>query len=172
MKKWTANSAFLVVMLAIIASQRDSGVLRTVRGTVVDSNGMAIASSVVYLYHQTSHAVRTYITDSSGQYRFSGLHPNADYEIHARHEDWISSVHKLFANDRKRDVVLDLKVDKKQKPRPFLLDDRPNGNMSAIADHRWSTAPEPRNSVSERDTFSRGARNVAKYEAADTHSAG
>lgn len=117
--------------------------------------------------------MRTHITDSNGQYRFSGLHPHADYEIHAKHRDWISAVHKLYATDRKRDVLLDLKVDKEQQSKPFLPGDLANGNMvAAVADDTWSTAGEARNCDSARETFSRGAQRVAKYEAANTHSAG
>ena len=110
----------LVLAAPIVIGQRDSTVLRTVRGTVVDSQGRVLASSVVYLYQQKTQAVRTHIADDSGHYRFSGLSPRSDYQIHTEHADWTSSVHMLSAADGKRDVVLDLKVDKR-KTRMSLL---------------------------------------------------
>src|SRR5438045_5733057 len=58
--------------------------LRTVRGVVVDkSSELAIASAVVFLKNMRTNAVRSYIADDEGNYRFSGLDPNVDYEIQA-----------------------------------------------------------------------------------------
>ena len=119
MTKWATKVATIAVGLAIpgviAPRQREATILRTVRGTVIDAQGRALPSSVVYLRHQKSGDVRTQITEGNGQYRFSGLDPHADYEIHARHGDGISSVYKLYAADGKRDLVLDLKVDKKTR---------------------------------------------------------
>jgi hypothetical protein len=124
---------------ALALSQRETTILRTVRGTVVDQQGTPLPSSAVYLHRQKTHEVRTHITDGSGQYRFSGLHPYGDYEIHAKHGGRTSSVHRLYAADRKRDVVLDLKVDKKEKQKPFLPRDRTNGSMLVVfAEDVWS----------------------------------
>lgn len=123
MERSVAKIVTIVIMLAvpgvIALDEREMTVLRTVRGTVVDARGRALPSSVVYLHRQKTHEVRTHITDGNGQYRFSGSHPHADYEIHAKHGDRTSAVHKLYATDRKRDVTLDLKVDNKQKSKPF-----------------------------------------------------
>ena len=57
--------------------------------------------------------------------------PHPDYEIHARHGDWISSVYRLYAADGKRDVVLDLKVDKKTKAILLIPADRAIGSARA-----------------------------------------
>ena len=58
--------------------------LRTVRGVVVDkSSESPIPSAVVFLKNTRTNAVRSYIADDEGNYRFSGLDPNVDYEIHA-----------------------------------------------------------------------------------------
>lgn len=112
MTKWITKLATIALGLAIPAalapSQRESTILRFVRGTIIDTQGKALPSSVVYLHHLKSGDVRTQITKGNGQYRFSGLHPHPDYEIHARHGDWISSVYRLYAADGKRDVVLEL----------------------------------------------------------------
>lgn len=113
-KKWPLKVAISLAMLIIAAGigQRDAErtPLRTVHGTVTDSQRRALASSVVYLHHQATHTVKTQIADSYGRYRFSGLDPQADYKIHAEHGEWTSSSHALPAQG-KREVVLHLKVD-------------------------------------------------------------
>jgi hypothetical protein len=114
-KKWPLKVAISLAMLIIAAGigQRDDAEhtpLRTVHGTVVDSQRRALASSIVYLHHQATHTVKTQIADSYGRYRFSGLDPQADYKIHAEHGEWTSSSHALPAQG-KREVVLHLKVD-------------------------------------------------------------
>ncbi len=46
--------------------------LRTVRGTVLDKDENPVPSAVVYLKGMKSQAVRTYIADDAGKYRFTG----------------------------------------------------------------------------------------------------
>jgi protocatechuate 3,4-dioxygenase beta subunit len=134
-KKWPFKVAISVAMLIIAAGigQRDKRepALRIVHGTVVDSQRRALASSVVYLHHQATNAVKTQIADSYGRYRFSGLDPQADYKIHAEHGEWTSSSHALPAQG-KREVVVHLKVD---QPKTHLsLENVPNDLADEIAD--------------------------------------
>src|SRR5262249_9652674 len=75
-----------LVLFVSMASAQDSKretQLRTVHGIVTDKSEAPIPSSVVFLKNTRSNAVRSYIADDAGNYRFSGLDPNADYEIHA-----------------------------------------------------------------------------------------
>src|ERR1041385_3328712 len=67
-----------------------NGSLRTVRGTVTDRTDAPIGSAVVYLKNARTLTVKTYISEDQGDYHFSGLDPNADYEIHAEHGDQTS----------------------------------------------------------------------------------
>lgn len=133
MKRWFAKLATMIFVLAATAAiamgQSDNSLLRTVRGTVVDMQGRALASSVVFLHDQSTHAVRTQIVDSNGQYRFSGMNPHVDYKIHAEHGDWTSSVRSLSARHSKRDVVLDFKVDKRKKSMSSPNDSSSSGNI-------------------------------------------
>ena len=130
------TAASLVVVLAVTAStamdQRDSTVPRTVRGTVVDFRGRPLTSSIVFLHQQKTLEIRTQIADDNGQYRFSGLNPHTDYQIHAEHGDWTSSVHTLCGADGKGDVVLDLRVDKRRTRMLLLQGVRATGNMFVL----------------------------------------
>jgi hypothetical protein len=91
--------------------------LRTVRGTVLDKDENPVASAVVYLKNVKSQAVKTYISDDTGRYRFSGLDPNVDYEIHAEHGDLMSSTRTISSFDSRRDMDVPLKLTRKKPNR-------------------------------------------------------
>lgn len=84
--------------------------LRTVHGEVVDKNDSPAPTSIVYLLNAKTQAVRTYFADEKGEYHFSGLDPNVDYEIHAERGNTISSVRKISSYDSRRDIDMTLKL--------------------------------------------------------------
>jgi Carboxypeptidase regulatory-like domain len=89
--------------------------LRTVRGVVVDkSSESPIPSAVVFLRNTRTNAVRSYIADDEGNYRFSGLDPNVDYEIHAEKDGTKSATRTISSFDNKKEIVLPLKLEKKK----------------------------------------------------------
>src|ERR1700733_10501074 len=88
--------------------------LRVLHGSVIDKAENPIPSSVVYLKNVKSQAVKTYIADESGNYRFSGLDPNVDYEIHAEHDDLSSPVRTISSFDSRRDIEVTLKLSRKK----------------------------------------------------------
>jgi len=118
-------SLFLALGLAIALSASTSGLaqnkkgdseLRTVHGSVVDNADTPAPTSVVYLMNAKTQAVRTYIADDAGNYRFSGLDPNVDYQIHAEHNDSASSTHTISSFDTRKDIALTLKLSAKKTP--------------------------------------------------------
>jgi hypothetical protein len=94
--------------------KRAEAQLRTVHGSVLDKEDNPVASSVVYLRNLKSQAVKTYIADDSGRYRFSGLDPNVDYEIHAEHGDAASPTRTISSYDSRRDIEVMLKLSHKK----------------------------------------------------------
>ncbi len=88
--------------------------LKTVRGLVTDKSESPIPSSVVFLKNTRSNAIRSYISDDAGNYRFSGLDPNIDYEIHAEKDGAKSQTRTISSFDSKKEIVLNLKIDKKK----------------------------------------------------------
>jgi Carboxypeptidase regulatory-like domain len=89
--------------------------LRTVHGLVMDKDEDPVPASVVYLLNVKTQAVRTSFADEKGLYRFSGLDPNVDYEVHAEHEDVTSSTRTISSFDSRRDIEVNLKVTRKKK---------------------------------------------------------
>jgi hypothetical protein len=88
--------------------------LRTVHGVVSDKSEAPVAAGVVFLKNTRSNVVRSYISDDTGNYRFSGLDPNADYEIHAEKDGATSATRTVSSFDSKKDMVVNLKIDKKK----------------------------------------------------------
>src|ERR1700720_3402757 len=89
--------------------------LRTVRGVVADkSSEDPVPSAVVFLRNTRTNAVRSYIANEGGEYRFSGLDPNVDYEIHAEKDGAKSSTRTISSFDSKKEIVLNLKIEKKK----------------------------------------------------------
>lgn len=84
--------------------------LRNLHGAVLDKDENPAPASVVYLLNLKTQAVRTLFADDSGHYRFSGLDPNVDYEIHAEDGDLTSSARKVSSFDSRRDIEVNLKL--------------------------------------------------------------
>lgn len=84
--------------------------LRTLRGAVLDKEENPVPASVVYLLNVKTQAVRTLFADDSGHYRFSGLDPNVDYEIHAEHDNLASAIRRISSFDSRRDIEVNLKL--------------------------------------------------------------
>jgi hypothetical protein len=109
------SRALLVVALLGLPGWAQQSELRTVRGAVLDKAEDPVASAVVYLKNVRTLAVKTYISDKSGEYRFSGLDPNVDYEVHAETESLTSNTRTVSSFDSRKDIVISLKLDKEKK---------------------------------------------------------
>jgi carboxypeptidase family protein len=109
--------ALALSLLATVAMAQDKkreAQLRTVRGLVTDKSDSPVSGSVVFLKNTRTNSVRSSYTDDTGSYRFSGLDPNADYELHAEKEGAKSATRTVSSFDSRKDIVLNLKIDKKK----------------------------------------------------------
>ena len=110
----------LVAVLALLATvagaqdKKHEAQLRTVRGVVMDKAENPLSGSVVFLKNMTTKSVRSSYTDDTGSYRFSGLDPNVDYELHAEKENAKSTTRTVSSFDSRKDIVMNLKIDKKK----------------------------------------------------------
>ena len=95
--------------------KRREAQLRTVRGSVVNKDEHPLPSGIVYLKNLRTQDVRTHIADDEGRYRFSGLDPNVDYEIHAEKGDQVSARRTISNLDGRKEIVINLKVNKKKE---------------------------------------------------------
>jgi hypothetical protein len=121
--KITKVAAALGLLLILVAAQGpiraqdqspDSG-LRSVSGSVLDKNEDPLPDAIVYLQNVRTLTVKTYISSEHGEYRFSGLDPNVDYEIHAERDDMTSANHTISSFDSRKVINVTLKIDKQKK---------------------------------------------------------
>ena len=120
MKRTTAvllPPAFLMLMaMSLAVSQAVAqGDMRTVRGAVLDKDENPVSSAIVHLRNTRTLTVRTYISDATGNYRFSGLDPNVDYELHAERDNLTSNTRTISSFDSRKEVVVPLKLDREKK---------------------------------------------------------
>jgi hypothetical protein len=114
MKRATVVLLPLAFLLAVSLALAQ-GDMRSVRGTVIDKDENPLPSAIVHLKNVRTNDVRTYITDSAGTFRFSGLDPNIDYELHAEHDNLTSNTRTISSFDTRKEVVVPLKIDKEKK---------------------------------------------------------
>ncbi|MGB6431756.1 MAG: carboxypeptidase-like regulatory domain-containing protein [Candidatus Acidiferrales bacterium] len=122
--KARAAAIFICVLLAAgcaLAQDQDQGKgknkgpqLRTVAGQVVDKDENPIAEAIIYLENMSTKSVQSHISDDQGNYNYSGLDPNVDYQIYAEREGMTSSTHTISSFDSRTSVNLELKVDRKK----------------------------------------------------------
>ena len=109
--------AVAVLFIAAVGTAQDKkreAQLRTVRGVVMDKSGNPISGSVVFLKNTRTNSVRSNYTDDTGNYRFSGLDPNADYEVHAEKDGAKSLTRTVSSFDSRKEIDLNLKIDRKK----------------------------------------------------------
>lgn len=102
------------VLGAVSAQQEKEAQVRTIHGVVVDKQDNVVSGGIVYLQNKKTQIIRTYISDDTGQYRFSGLDLNVDYEIHAELNGLTSISRTVSTFDTRKEIVMTLKLDRKK----------------------------------------------------------
>lgn len=87
---------------------------KTLNGTVVGEGEAPLPQSVVYLKNMKSLAVKSFIADDAGGFRFFGLSPNTDYQVYAEYNGQRSGTKTVSAFDSKTKVEMTLKIDVKK----------------------------------------------------------
>ncbi len=107
-----ASGALLAVPTAEAAVffQRGQNEARTLVGHVLDDREQPLQKAIVYLKNTKNLAIKTYISEPDGTFRFSGLAPNIDYEVYAEHEGSRSDTKTLSGFDSRRQVTMTLKI--------------------------------------------------------------
>ncbi|HEY3768361.1 MAG TPA: carboxypeptidase-like regulatory domain-containing protein [Candidatus Angelobacter sp.] len=96
---------------AAAAEQRGShDESRTLIGHVLSAQGPPQQKAIVYLKNTRTLAIKTYISEADGGFRFSGLAPNIDYEVYAEHEGSHSDIKTLSGFDSRKEVTVTLKI--------------------------------------------------------------
>jgi hypothetical protein len=120
MKRLTTIAAILLASGALLAVpiagatafiQRGAqGEARTLVGHVVDDREQPLQKAIVYLKNTKNLAIKTYISEPDGTFRFSGISANIDYEVYAEHNGARSDTKTLSGFDSRRQVNMTLKI--------------------------------------------------------------
>jgi hypothetical protein len=113
----TGMLCLAVLLLAGVAAAqggKKETQLRTVSGLVTDKSEDPLPGSVVFLRNMRTNAVSSRFADKDGNYRFSGLDPNVDYEVHAELDGAKSPSKTMSSLDSRKEMTLNLKIDKKK----------------------------------------------------------
>ncbi len=119
MRSLTAMTPRLLLLAALsgalalapaLAGQRNDGSPRSIFGHVLNRENQPLAKAVVYLKNTRTLAIRSYITEQDGAFRFSGVAANVDYEIYADWQGAHSDVKTLGAFDERKQAEFTLKI--------------------------------------------------------------
>jgi len=97
-------------------SKKEEATLRAVQGTVFDADDKPVVGAIVQLKDVRTLQMRSYITKTDGEYHFSSLKIDDDYEVEARNQHMTSGPKKISIFDNRKIVVQNLKADKPEKP--------------------------------------------------------
>ncbi len=88
---------------------------RTLQGVVMDKADAPLPDSIVYLKNTKTMALKTFIADKDGNYRFAGLSPSQDYEVYAEYKGTKSDSKTLSSFDSREKAYINLRVDTAKK---------------------------------------------------------
>jgi hypothetical protein len=92
--------------------RREEANSRAVMGTLTGADDKLLSGAVVQLKDMRTLQVRSFITLDDGQYHFSGLRNDIDYELTARSGE-MTATKKLSLFDNRKAAILNFKLDKK-----------------------------------------------------------
>jgi hypothetical protein len=96
-------------------SKKEAATLRTLQGTVYDKDDQPVVGAVVQLKDVRTLQMRSYISKENGEYHFSSLKIDDDYEVEAKNKDLTSGPKKISIFDNRKIVIQNLKADKPEK---------------------------------------------------------
>lgn len=85
---------------------------RIVTGKVMDKGNQPVHNAVVYLKDDHTLAVKSFISDDGGGFRFGQLSQNTDYELWAEADGKKSAVKTISSFETKNAITVTLKMDK------------------------------------------------------------
>jgi len=85
---------------------------RTVEGIVIDNNGKPVPRAIVQLKNVRTAQIISFIAQDKGDFFFSALNPDIDYEIRAESDGHASPTRTLSSYDGRKAFIVTLKLAK------------------------------------------------------------
>ena len=102
--------ALMVMAPTIAAFAGEAEALRTLQGQVMADTEAPLPGAVVYLKNTKTMSVRSFVSDDKGDYRFTSLSPNVDYEVYAEYNGKQSDTKTLSSFDSRKVAYINLKI--------------------------------------------------------------
>ena len=100
-------------LLAAQKKDKEDPNVRSLQGQVVDPDDKPAAGAVVQLKDTRTLQVRSFITQANGEYRFSGLRADTDYEVKADYNGMTSDNKRLSNFDSRKIATVNIKLNRK-----------------------------------------------------------
>ena len=88
---------------------------RALEGYVLTAGDAPVQGAVVQLKDLKTLAVRSFFTQKEGDYHFSGLSKDTDYEIKATYKDQESDTKRLTIFDTRKTATINLRLEEAKK---------------------------------------------------------
>jgi hypothetical protein len=92
---------------------KEDPAVRSLQGQVVDPDDKPAVGAVVQLKDTRTLQVRSFITQDKGEYRFSGLRADTDYEVKADFNGMTSDNKRLSNFDSRKIATVNIKLNRK-----------------------------------------------------------
>jgi hypothetical protein len=92
---------------------KEDTTVRSLQGQVVDPDDKPAVGAVVQLKDTRTLQVRSFIAQANGEYHFSGLRTDTDYEVKADFNGMSSDNRRLSNFDSRKTATVNLKLNKK-----------------------------------------------------------
>jgi hypothetical protein len=92
---------------------KEDPTVRSLQGQVVDPDDKPAVGAVVQLKDTRTLQVRSFITQDNGEYRFSGLRADTDYEVKADFNGMTSDNKRLSNFDSRKIAIVNIKLNRK-----------------------------------------------------------
>ena len=109
-RKLIAVAMFVVLTGVGLFAANNGPATRTLQGQVMKSSEAPLPGAVVYLKNTKTMSVRSFVADNAGNYRFTSLSPNVDYEIYAEYKGAKSDTKTLSSFDTRATATINLKI--------------------------------------------------------------
>ena len=93
--------------------RREEAAQRTVQGLVTGPDDQPISGAVVQVKDMRTLAIRSFITQADGMYRFMALKIDIDYQLSAKSGDLSAGPRNLSIFDARKEAIVNFKLEKK-----------------------------------------------------------
>jgi hypothetical protein len=107
-RKLVSATVGLLVLLSADAFAQEA---RAVRGTVTDERGQVLVGAIVQLRNTATLQIRSYITQSDGEYHFEQLSADVTYKVQAIYKGTYGRSRSVSKFSSRALVTIDLVVD-------------------------------------------------------------